>query len=239
MSSAAETRTSIGNRLGKLRCFVASRTRCTASGRHSSGMPYSISTNRTRRGLANTLNESSMRSRSDTDDDTSFAMRGEGSANAVPHGTPCQTRGSPRHICHENMRLSLVVGCLQWCAGFVSPGTDGLLASRKTLRGLRSLRMTGCHRGDRRDTRSSRKRAVGTTARTATQPHRRRRAHQRQQLRSKFGVAFVEFDNFALPIHQRHRNDVGSEIAKARSCAVGCGRYRSRNALDVNITEVG
>ena len=53
------------------------------------------------------------------------------------------------------------------------------------------------------------------------------------------GIAFVEFDNFALPTHQRHCDHVGGEISEPKSCAVRCGRYRSRNALDVDITEVG
>ena len=51
MSSAADTRTSIGNSGGNESVPVRSRTRLTASGIASTGMPYSISTKRTRRGL--------------------------------------------------------------------------------------------------------------------------------------------------------------------------------------------
>ena len=54
MSSAADTRTSIGNRIGVGSVAANVRTARTASARCSTGMPYSISTKRTRRGLQNT-----------------------------------------------------------------------------------------------------------------------------------------------------------------------------------------
>ena len=76
MSSAADARTSIGNSGGNGSDETSRPTRSSASGTRSNGMPYSISTNRTRRTLEKIRSLRSINSRSLAAEVTAFAIFG-------------------------------------------------------------------------------------------------------------------------------------------------------------------
>ena len=100
MSSAADTRTSIGNStgVGRWRDELADPPYGVRQ-MASNGMPYSISTKRTRRGLQKIRSLRSISSRSVAADATSLATFGATDGNRRPtrHTVP-KARFSPIHL---------------------------------------------------------------------------------------------------------------------------------------------